>query len=510
MAQLQNNGIGWLAEQDDPFKSLVESAPDAVLIIDDLGRIQMANRQTEKWFGYTAQELIGHPVEILIPTEARVNHIHLRDQYIRRPNLRPMGFGLELFGQRKDGTRFPVEISLSPIVVNKESFVTAIVRDITARKKLEKEREQIAERYRQLVEYLPVGVFRAESDHYSNFCEVNTVMQELFAAGDKQALRNLSLADLFADPAAWQLFRNELESHGVCRNFDTCMKRLDETEFYASISSVERPGLAGERIFEGVIKDVTASRENEQEIRRLNDNLRTRSDELEVINQELEAFSYSVSHDLRAPLRALDGFSKTLVRDYQAVLDERGCDRLDRIRAAAQRMSRLIDDLLNLSRVSRSVMQARWVDLSQMAHDVVQDITSLDPDRTVDVTIHPDLRVYADPQLMQIVLNNLVGNAWKFTGQRPVADIEIGSLQQDQATVFFVRDNGAGFDMQYADKLFGAFQRLHSDTEFSGTGIGLATVQRVIHKHGGRIWADSQPGTGATFFFHIEGEETDE
>ncbi len=510
MTLVQNVDVEWLAGHEDLFRSLFESAPDAVLIVDDLGRIQLVNRQTEKWFGYSARELIGHTVEMLIPTEARENHVHLREKYTRRPRLRPMGFGLELFGQRKDGTRFPVEISLSSIVVNKKNVVTAIVRDITARKKLEKERELIAERYRQLVEYLPVGVFRAESDHYSSFCEVNTVMQELFAAADKHALRSLSLGDLFVDPAAWQEFRKALESNGVCRNFDACMKRLDETTFYASISSVERPGLAGERIFEGVIKDVTESRANEQEIQRLNDSLRTRSDELEVINQELEAFSYSVSHDLRAPLRALDGFSKTLVRDYQAVLDERGCDRLDRIRVAAQRMSRLIDDLLNLSRVSRSVMQVTWVDLSQMAHDVVQDITSLEPERTVNVTIHPDLRVYADPQLMQIVLNNLVGNAWKFSGQRPVADIEIGSLQQDQTTVFFVRDNGAGFDMQYADKLFGAFQRLHSDTEFSGTGIGLATVQRVIHKHGGRIWAESQPGEGATFFFQIESEETDE
>lgn len=510
MRRAENVEADWLTEHDEPFRSLVESAPDAVLIVDSAGLIQMANRQTENWFGYTSGELIGKAVEILIPTEARAGHVRLREQYIQRPNLRPMGFGLELFGQRKDGTRFPVEISLSPILVGTKSYVTAIVRDITERKKLEKEREQIAERYRQLVEYLPVGIFRAESNHVSNFREVNTVMQELLAADNKEALRDVCLADLFAEPAEWQRFRDELENSGICRNFDACLQRLDGTGFYASISSIERPGLSGERIFEGIIKDVTASRENEQEIQRLNDSLRTRSDELEVINQELEAFSYSVSHDLRAPLRALDGFSKTLVRDYQSVLDERGCDRLDRIRAAAQRMSSLIDDLLNLSRVSRSVLQVTRVDLSRIASDVVQELASLEPDRTVKVTIHPEMQLFADPQLMRVVLANLVGNAWKFTSRQPDADIEIGSLLQDEATVFFVRDNGAGFDMQFADKLFGAFQRLHSDREFSGTGIGLATVQRVIHKHGGRIWAESRPEEGATFYFQIEGNEIDE
>lgn len=366
------------------------------------------------------------------------------------------------------------------------------------------------EPFRSLVEYLPVGVFSTEANHLSNFREINTVMLELFAASDKQALRKLYMADLFAESAEWRKFRDELEANGVCRNFDAHLQRLDGTGFCASITSIERPGSTGEQIFEGVIKDVTTSRESEREIQRLNDSLRARSDELEVINQELEAFSYSVSHDLRAPLRALDGFSKTLLRDYQSVLDERGCDRLARIRAAAQRMSRLIDDLLNLSRVSRSSKRATRMSLSDIANDVMQELVSLDPDRTAYVRIQSDMQVFADPHLMRVVLANLMGNAWKFTSRKSAAEIEVGRLCQGKETVFFVRDNGAGFDMRFAGKLFGAFQRLHSDAEFSGTGIGLATVQRIIHKHGGRIWAESRPGEETVFYFNIEGDATDE
>jgi light-regulated signal transduction histidine kinase (bacteriophytochrome) len=210
-----------------------------------------------------------------------------------------------------------------------------------------------------------------------------------------------------------------------------------------------------------------------------------------------------VSHDLRAPLRAIDGFSRILLEDWSTQLGEDGKHQLDRVCQASQRMGQLIDDLLSLSRVSRSQMHRQTVELSALATNVVEELRRERPERPVQVIIEPGLRVKGDANLIRIVLENLVGNAWKFTERQPKARIEVSALQKEGETVYFVRDNGAGFDMAYADKLFGAFQRLHDVTEFEGTGIGLATVQRIIHRHGGRVWAEGAVEQGATFYFTL-------
>jgi signal transduction histidine kinase len=248
----------------------------------------------------------------------------------------------------------------------------------------------------------------------------------------------------------------------------------------------------------------------EAEVRALNTTLeqqvRARTSQLEAANNELESFSYSVSHDLRAPLRGLDGFSRALLEDYDSVLDGTGRDYLRRIRAASQHMGHLIDDMLNLAHVSRGGMQRLPVDLTALACAVVEDLRNSDPARHADVIIAPHLTATGDPRLLQLLLQNLLHNAWKFTGTRPTARIECGQTQYDGVHAFFVRDDGVGFDMAYADKLFGAFQRLHTTAEFPGTGIGLATVQRIVHRHGGRVWAESQPGHGATFYFTLPDE----
>ena len=227
------------------------------------------------------------------------------------------------------------------------------------------------------------------------------------------------------------------------------------------------------------------------------------SEELAAINRELEAFSYSVSHDLRAPLRSIDGFSLALLEDYEDKLDSTGKDYLHRVRAGAQRMAKLIDDLLELSRMTRSKMKLEKTDLSKIAHEVIDSLQQSQPARQVDIDIQPELQAYGDLGLMRVTLENLLGNAWKYSGNRANARIEFGKLQQDGQTVYFVRDNGVGFDMQHASKLFGAFQRLHRADQFDGTGIGLATVQRIIHRHGGKIWAQSEPEKGATFYFTL-------
>jgi signal transduction histidine kinase len=225
---------------------------------------------------------------------------------------------------------------------------------------------------------------------------------------------------------------------------------------------------------------------------------------LAALNKELEAFSYSVSHDLRSPLRSMDGFSLALLQDYGERLDEDGKDYLNRIRAACQRMGRLIDDLLGLSRVTRTELRVVEVNLSALAHEVAGALKGQDETRSTRWRVDENLTVRADRDLMRIALQNLLENAWKFTGRTPMATIHFGAREEGGQQVFFVADNGAGFDMAYAAKLFGAFQRLHHVDEFPGTGIGLAIVQRIVQRHGGRVWAQAQPGAGATFSFTLE------
>ena len=227
--------------------------------------------------------------------------------------------------------------------------------------------------------------------------------------------------------------------------------------------------------------------------------------ELLAANKELEAFSYSVSHDLRSPLRTIDGFSLALLEDYADKLDEDGRDCLHRVRAATQRMGALIDDMLNLSRMTRIDMRLESTDLGAIARSVAVELQKTQPERQVEFRIEEGLEAFVDSHLIRIVFDNLLGNAWKFTSKRDSALIEFGGTHYDGKSTYYVRDNGAGFDPTYADRLFGAFQRLHDKNEFPGTGVGLATVQRIIHRHGGRIWAESAVGKGATFYFTLSG-----
>jgi light-regulated signal transduction histidine kinase (bacteriophytochrome) len=239
------------------------------------------------------------------------------------------------------------------------------------------------------------------------------------------------------------------------------------------------------------------------DIQTTNRELQQTTTQLEAANQELEAFAYSVSHDLRAPLRAIDGFSQAIEEDYHDKLDDEGRQYLSRVRRASQRMGSLIDDMLQLSRLSRSHMHIETVDLSSMAADILRELQETQPQRQVQWQIQPDIRVSADRHLVRAALTNLLSNAWKFTSRLDLARITFGARREDGDTVCFVQDNGAGFDMTFADKLFGAFQRLHGQEEFSGSGIGLATVKRIIHRHGGQVWATGEPDKGATFYFRL-------
>ncbi|HLP14865.1 MAG TPA: PAS domain S-box protein [Bacteroidota bacterium] len=270
-----------------------------------------------------------------------------------------------------------------------------------------------------------------------------------------------------------------------------------------------RPLLEDSRVvgLTGVMSDITDRKRAEDEVRHLNLELEKRVAErtaqLEFANKELEAFSYSVSHDLRAPVRSLDGFSKIVLEEYQEKIDESGQNYLLRIRSSAQYMAQLIDDLLKLSLVNRTGLIMQQVNLSRMAREIADRFHEQEPGREVEFRIQEGITLQADNHFIRIVLENLLANAWKFTSTHPTARIEFGMTRQGKTPVLFIRDDGAGFDMNYKSKLFGVFQRLHSKAEFPGTGIGLATVQRIIYRHGGAVWAEGEVEHGATFFFTL-------
>ena len=263
----------------------------------------------------------------------------------------------------------------------------------------------------------------------------------------------------------------------------------------------------GELLIEGLVTDITERKQIEDRNRQISVELEQlvaqRTHELQVANRELESFSYSVSHDLRAPLRAIEGFSSLLESEYATQLDERAKDYCRRVRGGATRMAQLIDDMLNLSRISRQEMHHGQVNLSALAQETADELQLAEPERRVEWVIAPQISAEGDASLMRIALQNLMGNAWKYSSKREIARIEFGVGQWNGRPAFFVRDNGEGFDMVYADKLFGAFQRLHSREEFPGTGIGLATVARIIRRHGGTVGAEGKVHEGATFYFTL-------
>lgn len=316
---------------------------------------------------------------------------------------------------------------------------------------------------------------------------------------------------LYADHAAFEMTGREVfNRHDVLANklVETRFRRKSGEIFDGEMFALKMVGDRGEPVGNiGVIRDITERKRSEEEIRRLNAGLEQRVAErtaqLEAVNRELEAFSYSVSHDLRAPLRHIDGFSQILMEDCDGGLSEECRGFVGRIRTATTRMDRLIDAMLELSQLSRKTLGHERIDLSALAEEIVAELRGAEPQRRVAVDIAGGMAAEGDGALLWVLMENLISNAWKYTTKTPDGRIELGASDDGDVTVYHVRDNGAGFDPQYADKLFVPFQRLHADREFNGIGIGLATVKRIVNRHGGRIWAESRPGEGAAFYFTL-------
>lgn len=339
------------------------------------------------------------------------------------------------------------------------------------------------------------------------FLEVSDAFERLTGLKGKDIIGKRvteALPGIEKDPADWIGKYGKVAMTGKPAHFESYSESLKR--WYSVSAFSPHKGF-----FAVTVSDITerkrgeeARKKAEEYITTLNEKLKRNVEELSSANKELEAFSYTVSHDLRSPLRSIDGFSQEILEDYGDKLDNNGVDTLRRIRAASQRMGLLIDGLLNLSRLSRSEIVRGTVDLSLVAHDIAGDLRKAQPGRAVEIVIAEGLMEEGDERLLYVLMQNLLGNAWKFTGKVAKARLEFGVDQIDGEKAYYVRDNGAGFDMAFAGKLFRPFQRLHDTVDFSGTGIGLATVQRIVHRHGGRVWAEGEVGKGATFYFTLK------
>jgi PAS domain S-box-containing protein len=728
------------------FQLVVESAPSGLIMIDQTGRIVLVNSQTEHMFGYTRDELLGYSVEMLVPERFRKQHPSYREGYFVNPKARAMGMGRDLFGQRKDGSEFPVEIGLNPLRTSEGCFVLSAIVDITARRQAEERFRRTVEsaihgkviidhngravvvdcrdekgvdsdgaatslagglimpNFRSLFEAAP-GLFLvltpdlhivAASDLYlqatmtmreniigkkifdvfpdnpddpaatgtRNLCdslqrvlrdravdvmaiqkydirrpvaeggafaerywspvnspvigtdgdlafiihrvedvtefvrlkqhgeqqqeetdelrrradkmesEIFTRAQELQAVNERQRRANKALAAEICDRrraeetlrASEERFRILVESVKDYAIFGLDWKgrilswnagaeaingyqaeeiigqhfskfyppeaidygwpeeelakaaaegrveeegwrvRKDGSRFWANVTITALRDASGKLIgFSKVSRDLTERKRAQEKLAEYNEQLQRTNSELQAANKELEAFSYSVSHDLRAPLRAIDGFSQILLDEYAVALPAEAQEFLHDVRTNTQCMGQLVDDLLALARLGRQPLDTGPTDHEEIVNSCLEELRRDRPDRSVDAVVGQLPSCSADSRLLKQVWMNLLSNAWKYTSRREAPRVEIGA-EPDSDTpdpIYFVKDNGIGFDMRYADKLFGVFQRLHTADEYEGTGVGLAIVQRIIQRHGGRVWAQAQPDSGATFFFTL-------
>ena len=489
-----------LRASENNLATTLQSIGDGVIATDVDGRLVQMNKVAEQMTGWdfesALQRTFGEVFQIVNEEtgEAAKNPVN---EVLKDGKAIAVAGNTGLRG--KDGTERPIAHSAAPIRDTEGDLrgVVLVFRDVTADRVAEKAIQRANRFLDSIVENIPDMIFVKEAGEL-RFERINRAGEELIGVERKDLIGRNDF-DFFPREQAEEFQardRETLAAHVVVEipEEPILTKHGERWLHTKKVPIVDERGTP--RYLLGISADIT-------ERRRGAASLKAAMDAAKAANQELEAFSYSVAHDLRAPLRAIDGFSLALEEDCGDKLDKGARDHLDRVRSAARQMGHLIDGLLGLSQVTRGELRREKVNLTRIAAESGKRLREAQPDRRVDLRVQEGLVGEGDPNLLAAALNNLLGNAWKFTGKRADVRIEVGKAVERGETVFFVRDNGVGFDQAYAHKLFGAFQRLHGATEFEGTGIGLATVQRIVRRHGGRIWAEGEVGRGATFYFTL-------
>ena len=502
----------------EQYAAIVQSAQEAIYGTDLNGIVTSWNPSAERIYGYSTEEMIGQPVMPIVPDDRKPEFNEVLGRLAQGEAVERM----ETVRRRKDGERVDVSLTISPHRDAGGAILGAsvIARDITAQKRAETKNAALDRRLRRRVAELqaifdtaPIGIAVA-ADPMCQAITLNAAGAAILRVEPGCPL-TVDAADGVGEPSG-----PLCESEGRALEAPLMQRAAEENKDIRDVV-IERKLPDGERRMLSVnasplhdeekqvcgvvatLTDVTEREQAEQEIKRLNDFLTARNTELAATNQELETFVYSVSHDLRTPLRSINGFVQFLSEDCAGQLDAQGREYLDRVRSGTVKLGLILDDLLKLARLSRSKVERTTLDLSGLAGSIVASLREHDPERVVDVSIAHGLNAAADATLTELALSNLLGNAWKFTAKKREPHIEFGAFEHDGVTVYYVRDNGCGFDNEYKDKMFKPFHRLHSDNEFAGTGVGLAIVERIIRLHGGRTWAEGAVGEGATIYFTI-------
>ena len=492
-----------LKEAELKFRTIFDSASDGILITDAINKYFIsANEKICAMLGYTKEEILKLNVSDIHPKESLPYVIDQFEKLVRKE----ISIAPDIPVMKKDKTLFFVDINSSSIILEGKECLIGIFRDMSERKRTEEVLRQEQQFSKSVLDSLP-EIFYLFTYPEKRLKLSNRQFQKLLGFnGEEIKGRHVTEwfvpeyreAVLMAIDKVMEKGKNSIEAPLLTNDGRQIPFFLTGTKFEVDDQSY----------FMGIGIDLTERNKTEKELKKYRDHLeelvRERTINLEAANKELEAFSYSVSHDLRAPLRSIKGFSQALLEDYYEKLNAQGRDYLTRIKTATRKMSDLIEDMLQLSQITRIEMNMEKVNLSLLARSVISELHKSQPQRHVEIKIADGLEDKADLRLMRITLDNLLGNAWKFTEKQAKAVIEFGLWKKDRKKIiYFIRDNGAGFDMAYADKLFAPFQRLHADDEFPGAGIGLATVRRILNRHGGMIRAEGEIGKGATFYFSL-------
>jgi PAS domain S-box-containing protein len=520
LAELESAEAAKSRQAESVFGALVESAPDAMVIVDQRGEIVLVNTQTELMFGFKRAEMVGQPIEFLVPERFRSEHVRKRNEFIGRASTRPMGAGLDkLFGRRKTGEEFPVEISLAPLVTKDGLLVTGTVRDVSERKRAEAQLRKAEARYRSLVEEIPAVTFVASFDETS---------KELYVSPQIEALLGFTQKEWLEDPVLWhrQLHPDDRDrwntefaptvSYG--KDFSSIYRfvaRDGRVVWVRGEAKVVKDDDGRPLFLQGVAFDITAIKQAEEELRLLNQTLaervragtalaEQRAEALARSNASLVEFGEVAVHDLKAPLRTMKSFTEKLASQCGAQLDEKGHDSLTRINNGARRMESLLDALWSYSRVGKG-KPFTDVEFSAVFAETCASLHTAIEESGAEVVAGDLPRVWGDKAQLAQLLQNLITNALKFRAERaPVIRVE--ARRQENEWLFAVTDNGIGIEREYLRKIFGlgVESRLHSASLYPGSGLGLATCEKIVQRHNGRIWADS-PGLdqGTTIAFTL-------